>query len=111
LSAHDLGPLSTALEIEPARLQEQVVALINDRIAIRDALCAGAGIGLLPTFLFDEHRLKTILPGLHLPAGHLFAVTLPTLRGDVRVNAFIQALQEALQGSSDAARPRETAAP
>lgn len=94
LSAHDLDTLSTALDIEPARLQEQVIALINDRIAIRDAIYAGAGIGMLPTFLCEG--LQMILPGLHLPVGQLFAVTLPTLRGDVRVNAFIQALQDAL---------------
>jgi molybdate transport repressor ModE-like protein len=100
LSPHDLGTLSAALDIEQDRLREQVVVFINDRLAIKDAICAGAGIGLLPTFLCDALTLKPILPALHLPVGDLSAVTLPTLRGDVRVNAFIQALQDALKAPS-----------
>ena len=77
----------------------QPAARIDDRSAIADALCWGAGLGLLPTFLGEPARQRGELvrlldaPVAVLPIHALYH---PAQRGDGRVQALIDAFAEQL---------------
>lgn len=67
---------------------------------MRDALRAGAGVGLLPTFLAEPDvlagTLARVLPRRELPAGHLFVVTPASKHVPPKVSAFRDLVVEVL---------------
>lgn len=93
----DVGPLAEALGVPESRVLDAASAIVSDRVALRDAVRAGAGVGLLPTLL--AAGLERVLPEVALPTGGLFALTLPALQGDRRVGAFVDAVRDALAGT------------
>lgn len=78
----------------------RVVARIDDRSAIADALTWGAGLGLLPSFLGEPARQRGELvrlldePVAVLPIHALYH---PTQRGDVRVQALMDEFARQLE--------------
>ncbi|MFZ5438815.1 MAG: LysR family transcriptional regulator [Myxococcota bacterium] len=73
---------------------------VDDRSAIADALVWGAGLGLLPSFLGEPARAEGSLvrhfdaPIASLP---IYALFHPAQRGDVRLQALIEAFAEQLE--------------
>lgn len=96
----------TAIPLIAARGDEQVVAtvlpgmppavvVVDDRMAVRDAVVAGAGCGVLPSFLGEPSREQGLLLRLlpdPLSAMPVHAVFLREQRRDVRVRALIDIL-------------------
>jgi DNA-binding transcriptional LysR family regulator len=80
----------------------------DDLLFVRDAVRAGAGIGLLPDFVAEPDvasgRLVRVLPRLERPAGHLHVVTPAAKHVPRKVSAFRDLVLELL-------RPRAGAAP
>jgi DNA-binding transcriptional LysR family regulator len=64
----------------------------DDIFLVREALRAGAGIGLLPTFLAEKDvaatQLVRVLPRYHTPAGYVYIVRPATREVPRRVKAF-----------------------
>jgi DNA-binding transcriptional LysR family regulator len=73
----------------------------NDVLFVRDATCAGAGIGVLPGFVADPliaaGRLVPVLPRVRLAAGAIFILH-PAGPMPRKVTAFRDVLLAALQG-------------
>lgn len=90
----DVGPLAEALGVAESRVRAAASVIVSDRVALRDAVRAGAGVGLIPTVLGTG--LERVLPEVALPSGGLFALSLPALQGDRRVAAFADAVRDAL---------------
>jgi len=75
------------------------VVVVDDRTAVRDALCAGAGAGVLPAFLGEPHRALGELikrSEEELSAIPVQAVFLPEQRRDVRVRTLIELIEAEL---------------
>lgn len=75
--------------------------IVDDRAAVRDALCAGAGVGVLPAFLGEEPRRDGLLERLDdqpLSTVRVHAVFLPEQRADVRVRVLLELIEEELKG-------------
>lgn len=74
--------------------------LVDDRVAVRDALLAGAGAGVLPAFLGEPERANGRLvrvdpdPVAVIP---VHAVYLPEQRQDPRVRTLIEIVEQHLQ--------------
>lgn len=69
---------------------ERVALKANTLIAVRDAVRAGMGLGILPCFLGDAARdLRRVQPPFAEPASGLWLVTHPDLRQLGRVRAFM----------------------
>ena len=78
-------------------------AIVDDRAAVRDALCSGAGTGLLPTFLGEPARESGELVRLDkapLSAIRMHAVFLPERRSAPRIRALIDIIEAHVQGWS-----------
>ncbi|MFT5679641.1 MAG: DNA-binding transcriptional LysR family regulator [Myxococcota bacterium] len=74
--------------------------VVDDRTAVRDALCAGAGIGILPAFLGEPSReagLLTRLDGTPLSTVQVHAVFLPEQRRDARIRVLIELVDAELR--------------
>jgi DNA-binding transcriptional LysR family regulator len=74
--------------------------LIDDRIAINEALDCGAGAGVLPAFLGEPSCREGLLQRHHdqpLSSLPVHAVFLPAQRDDVRVLTLIRVITEGLQ--------------
>jgi DNA-binding transcriptional LysR family regulator len=73
----------------------------DDLLFVRDAVRAGAGIGLLPTFIAEPEvlagALVRIVPRLELPAGHLHVVTPASRHVPRKVTAFRDLVLELLR--------------
>ncbi|HSN89602.1 MAG TPA: LysR substrate-binding domain-containing protein [Anaeromyxobacteraceae bacterium] len=73
----------------------------DDLLFARDAVRAGAGIGLLPTFVAEDDvvagRLVRILPRFAVPAGHLHVVTPAAKHVPRKVTAFRDLVLEMLK--------------
>lgn len=73
----------------------------DDLLFARDAVRAGAGIGLLPTFLAEADlvagRLVRVLPRVERPAGHLHIVTPAARHVPPKVTAFRDLVLELLR--------------
>jgi DNA-binding transcriptional LysR family regulator len=84
-----------AVGVEP---RERI--LCDDLLFVRDALRAGAGIGLLPTFVAEPDRaagtLVRVLPRVERPAGHLHVVTPAAKHVPRKVTAFRDLVLELL---------------
>jgi DNA-binding transcriptional LysR family regulator len=72
----------------------------DDLLFVRDALRAGAGVGLLPTFLAEPDvlagTLARVLPRREVAAGHLFVVTPASKHVPPKVSAFRDLVVEVL---------------
>ena len=85
-------------QLMPERLP--AVAVVDDRAAVRDALQAGAGVGILPAFLGEPLRAAGVLirvgaePLSTIP---VHAVFLPEQRKDVRVRVLIEEVDQRLK--------------
>jgi DNA-binding transcriptional LysR family regulator len=79
----------------------------DDFLFARDAVRAGAGIGLLPAFLAEADvvagRLVRVLPRLERPAGHLHLVTPAAKHVPRKVTAFRELVLELLKARATAA--------
>jgi DNA-binding transcriptional LysR family regulator len=79
----------------------QPAVVINDRLALRDAVVAGAGIGILPMFLGEPLRVlrqaEPVLPRLKLERAAVTAVYLPAQARDPRLTVFVSELQQQLR--------------
>ncbi len=76
------------------------VVVVDDRMAVRDALLAGAGAGILPAFLGEPARGEGELIRLDeqpLSSVEVHAVFLPEQRKDVRLRALIDLIEQGLQ--------------
>lgn len=85
----------------PALLPAAVV--VDDRTAVRDALQAGAGIGVLPAFLGEPLRARGQLVrtgDTPLSTLRVHAVYLPEQRRDHRVRVLVELIEEGLQAWS-----------
>jgi|GEM_PF-3352167 len=74
--------------------------LVDDRTAVRDALLAGAGAGVLPAFLGEPARAEGELLRLDdapLSTVPVHAVFLPEQRKDVRLRALIELVEDELR--------------
>lgn len=75
------------------------VVVVDDRTAVRDAVLAGAGVGVLPGFLGEPPRAEGTLFRLGeeaLSSTRVHAVFLPEQRKDVRVRALIELIEDEL---------------
>jgi len=75
------------------------VVVVDDRTAVRDAIAAGAGAGILPAFLGEPLRAAGELIRLEadaLATTRVHAVYLPEQRRDVRVRALVDLVAEEL---------------
>ena len=82
--------------------------VVDDRVAVCEALCAGAGLGVLPAFLGEPHRDNGELHRLGaepLSAISVRAVFLPEQRKDVRIRTLIRLMKSALRAWSPADPP------
>ncbi|MFT4974336.1 MAG: DNA-binding transcriptional LysR family regulator [Myxococcota bacterium] len=74
--------------------------LVDDRTAVRDALLAGAGAGVLPALLGEPHRAEGLLirpdpaPVTSVP---VHAVSLPEQQKDPRLRVLIEIIREEMQ--------------
>ncbi len=85
---------ATHPEIPPAAV------VVDDRIAVRDALVAGAGAGVLPAFLGEPAREQGLLVRVlaePLAAMPVHAVFLPEQRRDVRIRTLIEIVDKHMQ--------------
>jgi DNA-binding transcriptional LysR family regulator len=91
-----LGPRE-AVGVEP---RERI--LCDDLLFVRDALRAGAGIGVLPTFVAEPEvaagALVRVLPRVERTIGHLHVVTPPAKHVPARVSAFRELVVDVLGG-------------
>lgn len=91
----------------PAGKRARIVC--DDLLFVRDAVRAGAGIGLLPTFVAEPDvvagRLVRILPRLERPAGHLHIVTPASKHVPRKVTAFRELVLELLRARPTAIAP------
>lgn len=90
-----------------AHLPEMLPAavVVDDRTAVRDAVRAGAGAGVLPAFLGEPARGEGSLIRLHdqpLSSTPVHALFLPEQRNDVRVRALIELIESELRRLSGA---------
>lgn len=94
-----LGGPREAVGIEP---RERI--LCDDLLFVRDALRAGAGIGLLPTFVAEPERaagtLVRVLPRIERAVGHLHVVTPAAKHAPPKVTAFRDLVLEVLGAGS-----------
>jgi DNA-binding transcriptional LysR family regulator len=78
--------------------------VINNSLAIRDALLAGLGIGVLPRFYVHElvraKRLRAVLGDHELPPAHAYAVYARQRHLSTKIRAFIEFLREHLTGAA-----------
>ena len=85
----------------PARI------VCDDLLFVRDAVRAGAGVGLLPTFVAEADvlagRLVRIVPRFERPAGNLHVVTPAAKHVPRKVTAFRELVLELLKGRATAA--------
>jgi len=90
-----LGATREAIGVEP---RERI--LCDDLLFVRDALRAGAGIGLLPTFVAEPEvlagTLVRVLPRVERAAGHLHVVTPAAKHVPRKVTAFRDLVLELL---------------
>jgi DNA-binding transcriptional LysR family regulator len=97
VSAPRAGPVG-----RPARIA------CDDLLFVRDAVRAGAGIGLLPTFVAEADlvagRLVRIVPRFERAAGNLFVVTPAAKHVPRKVTAFRDLVQEMLKARASTAR-------
>lgn len=79
----------------------------DDLLFVRDAVRAGAGVGLLPTFVAEGDvltgRLVRVLPRFERPAGHLHIVTPAARHVPRKVTAFRDLVLEMLKARATAA--------
>ncbi|MEO1273685.1 MAG: hypothetical protein AAFX99_36840 [Myxococcota bacterium] len=92
----DLEPIARGLGVSEERVRQQAAMIAHDRVVVRDGIKRGMGVGVIPDFLI-RNGLRQVLPGFSLPRGPVSALTLPALRGDVRVAAFVDAMRELLR--------------
>jgi DNA-binding transcriptional LysR family regulator len=74
--------------------------VVDDRTAVRDALRAGAGVGVLPAFLGEPARAQGDLLRLGdepLSQVAVHAVYLPEQRADVRLRVLVELVEEELR--------------
>jgi DNA-binding transcriptional LysR family regulator len=87
--------------LRPARI------VCDDLLFVRDAIRAGAGIGLLPMLVAEGDvlagRLARILPRFERPAGHLYIVTPAAKHVPRKVTAFRDLVLEMLKARASAA--------
>jgi len=87
--------LGTSTTPGPARI------VCDDFLFLRDALRAGAGVGLLPTFVAKEDvlagQLVRIVPRFEWSAGHLYIVTPAAKHVPAKVTAFRDLVLELLR--------------
>jgi DNA-binding transcriptional LysR family regulator len=91
----------------PAAEGRRTRIVCDDLLFVRDAVRAGAGIGLLPTFIAEGDvvagRLARILPRFERPAGHLHIVTPAAKHPPRKVTAFRDLVLEMLKARTGAA--------
>ncbi len=108
LAAHDwvvFGPLSRRPSLEgpggPLEVAPSARIRCDDLLFLRDALRAGAGLGLLPTFLADPDvssgALVRVLPRHQQRAGNLYIVTPAAQHVPRKVIAFRDLVLEMLK--------------
>jgi DNA-binding transcriptional LysR family regulator len=83
--------------------------IANSSIALREALLAGSGIAVAPTFVVGpdirEHRLRTVLPNFGI-APHTMYATYPSTRHlSPKVRSFVDFLVERYGGEPHWDRP------
>lgn len=113
LAAHDAvvfrgGPQSLRVTApRPMAAGRRARIACDDLLFARDAVRAGAGVGLLPTFLAEADvvagRLVRVLPRFERPAGHLHIVTPAAKHVPRKVTAFRDLVLELLRARSPAA--------
>ena len=82
------------------------VVLVDDRAAVAEALCAGAGVGALPGFLGEPSRASGELLRLDdepLSTTAVHALYLPAQRDDLRLKILIDHIAAGLQSTLSAA--------
>ncbi len=85
---------TTRVALPPAR------TVVNNSLMLRDLLCAGLGIGALPSFLASpaiaDGRLRRVLPECHYPSRQVYAIYPTTRHLPPKVQMFVDFLAEAL---------------
>lgn len=85
---------TTRFALPPAR------TVVNNSLMLRDLLCAGLGIGALPSFLaapaIADGRLQRVLPACGYPARQVYAIYPTTRHLPPKVQAFVDFLAQAL---------------
>ena len=81
---------------------------IDNSLAIRDAVVAGLGIGLLPRFyvegLLRTKRLRAVLEDHAAPVAHVHALYGRARHGSAKIRAFVALLRERFAAAAWAAR-------
>ncbi|HEX9049808.1 MAG TPA: substrate binding domain-containing protein, partial [Anaeromyxobacter sp.] len=90
------------LRVAPVRAAERAPRIVcDDLLFVRDAVRAGVGIGLLPTFVAEPDviagALVRIVPRFERPAGSLYVVTPSAKHVPGKVTAFRELVLELLR--------------
>jgi DNA-binding transcriptional LysR family regulator len=97
------GPQRLRIQGPPRTAAPQGRIVCDDLLFVRDAIRAGAGIGLLPAFIANADvvagSLVRILPRLERQAGHLHVVTPAVKHVPRKVSAFRELVLELLRTS------------
>jgi DNA-binding transcriptional LysR family regulator len=102
------GPQKLRVAPVPQAARRAARIVCDDLLFVRDAVRAGAGIGLLPTFVAEPEvlagSLVRIVPRLERQAGSLYVVTPAAKHVPAKVVAFRELVLELLQARARAAR-------
>lgn len=79
-------------------VQVQAAIFLDATLAVREAVCAGAGLSVLPDYAIADHlangRLVQVLPHWQLPSGGIHAVFPAARFRPAKVRAFVDLLAE-----------------
>jgi len=98
-------------EIERQNVSVQASIFLDTTLAVREAVCQGAGLSVLPDYVVADDlkagRLLQVLPQWSLPAGGVHAVFPSARFRPTKVRAFVDVLsgEEKLRYSTKASRP------
>ena len=85
-------------DIERQVVQVQATIFLDATLAVREAVCQGAGLSVLPDFAIADElaagRLIQVLPHWHLPSGGIHAVFPAARFRPAKVRAFVDLLAD-----------------
>ena len=85
-------------EVERQTVNVRASIFLDATLAVREAVCQGAGLSVLPDFAIADdlaaRRLIQVLPQWHLPSGGIHAVFPAARFRPAKVRAFVDMLAE-----------------
>jgi DNA-binding transcriptional LysR family regulator len=100
-------------EVERKVVNVQASIFLDATLAVREAVCQGAGLSVLPDYVVADDlaagRLLQVLPQWHLPSGGIHAVFPAARFRPAKVRAFVELLADRAQQrqAMDWSQPRE----